>query len=494
MRIPAEVSLNLKKYEKFQDEEKLLEELEKHPHELLSFFLVACEDETWAESHDNIMRGMIHWLTDANLNRNFPHDFFNQVISSIQKHIDILKPFIPMNLCIRNGQTDYFVNSMMLGIQSHYFRRRIINECRGMKNPLIKIDQIPDNIIEFIDEFIYTGEVINLWRVPQEELWKMIDYLTPLGLFSIIELCQQVLRRYINRNNVFDMLITAHQKFLQLLQNACIEFINGLDLGMRLFITPVEFLSFEFLDYKERAMEVYDRLVSEITHLVFSHEMASNANFKTVINNSPKLIGLDLSDTTGASDYLSDLPDRLQELHLSRCQWISNATLQTLSTVCPKLSRLDLSSNDHLTYALWSVLQKFKKLSVLDLSYCSQIGDNELRIILQAVPQLVDLKLIDCQKITSNGFFEIGKFLPNLSILNIARTTITDAALIDIMSRCKNLYSIDLSRCYAISIKGVLEGIRNCLELKIIHIYNSGLTASDMDLIKKNNPYLTILA
>lgn len=490
MELPVEIAPELKKYATYRSEQELLEELKKHPTELLSFFLYACEDETWCESYPTLMIGLFNWLTDANINRNFPNDFFQQVIIPIQKHMNVLKPFIPLDLIIKIDQTDYPVNSLLLSNQSYYFKRRIKNECRRVANPELKINDLPLNVLQLIDEFILTGEIKDLWKIQPDELWAIIDDVVPLGVFPIVEVCEIVLRRYIDRNNVFDMLIKAHQKTLQLLQNACIEFINQLDMGVRLQITPVEDFSMEFLDYKERAFEVFDKLSGEITHLVFSSEMANDSHFRLVINQTPKLMGLDLSDSTKLSDYLNDIPHTVKELHLSYCKWISNAAMQTLSIACPQLSKLDLSSNDQLTYAIWSELQRFKKLAILDISRCFQVGDNELKIILRGSPKLVELRLIDCQKITHEGFFEIGKLLPNLSILNISRTSISDAALIDIMTRCKNLYSLDISRCESTSDKGVLEGIRSCPSLKTINISASGLTKNG---IKSIYPYLTIL-
>ena len=399
MQLPIEISSELKKYEKFHSDEELLEELQKHPAELMSFFLAACEDETWIDAHSTFMKGILDWLTEANINRNFSYDFFHKVVGSIQKHINVLKSFIPLDLQLKIEQTDYPINSLLLSQQSFYFRRRIMNECRGLKNRLIKIEGVPLNILQLIDEFIFTGEIKDLWKFQPDELWEIIDYIVPLDFPPIVEACEVVLRRYIDRNYVLDMLIKAHRKFLQILQNACIEFINGMDVRVRLNITPVEYLSLEFLDYKDRAFEVFDKLAPVITHLVFSREMATDPHFRLLVNKCPKLIGLDLSDSSIASDYLSDIPERVKELHLSSCLWISNAAMKTLSIACPKLTKLDISNNDQLTYAIWSELQRFKKITFLDISRCFQVGDNELRIILQACPKLVELNIIDCQKI-----------------------------------------------------------------------------------------------
>lgn len=491
MQLPSEIEPSLKKYAQYVKDEDLFEELKKNPSELISFFHYACADETWAEEHSTILKSILSWLTEENIMQNFPNEFFQPIIDPLHKHIHVLKPTIPLDLLVKVDQEEYSISSLLLSIQSSYFRRRILHERRG-KNPVLKIYEIPLSFLKLVDEFIISGEIKDLWKMQPDELWALIDALNPLDLFPIVEACEVVLRRYIDRSNAFDMLIKAHQKHLQLLQNVCEEFINDLDRGVRLVITPVENLSLEFLDYKDNAFVAFNKVKDEMTHLIFSGEMAVSSQFKLAVNSCPKLKGLDLSDSIGVS-YLESIPDHVQELYLSRCRWINNAEMQTLSLASPDVIKLDLSNNDQLTYAIWSELRRFKNLTSLDVSRCFQIGDNELRIILQACPKLLELKMVDCQKISPDGFFEIGKLVPGLSLLNLSRTLVSDAALIDILVHCKSLLNLDISRCYGVSDKGVLEGIRHCPSLKTIHLTNTGLTLSGIEQIKKHYPSLNIL-
>lgn len=491
MQLPLEMSPSLKKYAIFVKDEEVLDELKMHPEELITFFIEACSNETWTEEHATLMKGILNWLTEANLSQNFPYEFFYPISTPIQKHVHILKSFIPLDLLIQTDHEEYYMNSLLLSIHSSYFRRRIKNECHG-KNSVLKL-QVPLFILQLIDEFITSGEIKDLWKLQSDDLWIMIDTLLSLDFLPIVEACEMVLRRYIDRNQVFNMLIRAHQKQLQLLQNGCEEFINNLDMGVRFIVSPVKNLTMEFLDYKDPAFIIFDKLKAEITHLLFSHELSASPYFKQVVNECPKLIGLDLSESTKASDYLNCLPDHIQELYLSRCKWLNNASMQTFSSTCTKVKKLDLSNNDQLTYAFWSELQKFKKLTSLDVSRCLQIGDNELRIILQACPRLHELKIIECNRISSDGFFEIGKLQPALSLLNLSRTMISDAGLIDILTHCKDLHELDISRCYNLSDKGVVEAIRNSPRLKIIHLNNTSLTVSGLEQIKSRYPYVSIL-
>ncbi|KIC72730.1 hypothetical protein DB42_CT00040 [Neochlamydia sp. EPS4] len=492
MRMPLGTPLHLMKYSKLEKEEELIEQLSKHSADLVSFFLVACNDELWIEFYPNSMKAFFKWLTDAHIHTNLPYHFFHQVIPPTYQNMEFLKAFIPLDLTIKSGEQEYFFNSLLLSHHSYYFRRRIMKECPHVERRILKIDGILPQTMEVIEKFVLKNIAEDVWKKPHEELWALLKDLEILGFASLREAWERVLHRYINRNNVVEILIKAHHQSLPLLKNGCIEFINQLDWGMRFLVTSINHLSIEFLNYNATALEVFSVLSPYITHLTFSGAMAANPYFKMITNRTPHLIGLDLSESTIFSDYLVDLPPTLQELCLSHCPWVNAESLNTLANTCPHLFKLDLSSNEHLNYGIWPHLQHFKQLKILDISRCLQINDNDLKMIIQACPYLVELSLVNCQKINSEAFFHLGRLLSNLSALNFSRTLLTDAALIDIMMHCKNLYFLDISRCDSLSEKGVLEGIKSCPSIKKIFLKHSFLSKNGIEQIRNIFPYLEL--
>lgn len=485
MEMPSGIPLEFEKYKAAINDNELFEKLREHPEELTQFFTIAAEDETWCEDHSIFIKAFFLWLTKVNMDGIFSHERFLSLVPIIHKRINMLRPFIPLDLLIRSGDQEYLLNSLLVAKQSQYFERRLFNECRGQEEPFLRIDPISTIILSLLEEFCFTGEIKDLWKLNANELFDVIEQIKPFGIPGITQSCEMVLKRYIDRDNVFDRLIAAHQKSLQILQDACIEFINELNTGVKLIITPVEKLSLEFLNFKTSAMETFQKLSIYITHLAFAKDLPAQQNFVTVINLCPQLVGLDLSDSTVPSTHFDELPERIKELYISRCPWISNAMLQTLSAACPNIYKLDISSNDPLTYAIWSEINKFKNLKILNVSRCFQIGDHELKMILEAAPKVVELHLVDCQRISQDAFFEIPKKLKDLTVLDISKTLISDAALIDIMIHCKSLMILNLSRCYNISDKAVMEGIRNSAMLKQIDLTNSNISPHTLEQIKK---------
>lgn len=490
MNLHMELPSHLKKYEIYSTEEGLLDELTTHPAELISFLIQIAEEKDWIETHHEMIVKILEWVTDANINRNFPDSFFSLLVDPMQK---FLRDYIPKDLTLQTGESVYLVNSFLLGQYSAYFQRRINQECRGRSQRFLNVSEMPSYLLTMLDEYITTRELKDLWKTPPDELWSMIEDLSRWNFFSLIEKCEEILCRYIDRYTVRDVLVKAHQNSLQLLQNASIEFINLQETHCSLHKTSVEFLAFEFKSFHTTAIEIFDFLAPYITHLIFSKDLLNDLNFKIFVNKCPALIGLDLRDSQVFSDYLADLPDQIRELGLSHCKWVNGQTLKIVARSCPHLKKLDLSSNDHIPPVMWGDLQYFKELSVLNISRCFQIGDRELRIILQAAPGLFELDLTDCHKISPDGFFEIGLLSPDLSILNVSRTLISDAGLIDLMTHCRYLYVLDLSRCVGISDKGVLEGIRARPSLKKIILSGGIISISSLEKIRSSFPYLNVV-
>lgn len=485
-----ELPSHLKKYEAYSSEEELLEELFHHPNELLSFLLQVITDTDWILEHSEMIKKILEWITAANINRNFPDSFFSPLVVPIQK---FLQGYIPKDLTLQASDNLYQVNSFLVGQYSVYFQRRINQECRHKSPRFLNVSEIPSYLLPIIDEYITTGEYKDLWKTPPDELWIMIEDLSKWSFISLIEKCEEILCRYIDRYNATDVLVKAHQNSLQLLQDASIDFINLQETHYSLHKTPVEFLAFEFKSFHTSAIEIFDLLSPYITHLIFSKDLLNDLNFKIAVNKCPELVGLDLRDSQAFSDYLIDLPEQIRELGLSHCRWTNSQALKIVTKSCPHLKKLDLSSNDHIPPVMWGDLQYFKELAVLNISRCFQITDRELRIVLQAAPGLFELDLTDCHRISPDGFFEIGLLSPDLSILNISKTSISDAGLIDVMTRCKYLYIVDLSRCSGISDKGVLEGIRARPSLKKIVLNGGLISTSGLELIKNSFPYLNVV-
>ena len=234
----------------------------------------------------------------------------------------------------------------------------------------------------------------------------------------------------------------------------------------------VKKFAFEFIDFKEQSLDVFRRVKSLITHLIFGGALTADPVFSKVIRECPRLSGVDLSRSLIRSDRLSDLPSHLEELDISHCPWLTVETLRDIFRFCPYLEKLSLGSNAQLTFSAWPELRKLTGLKALDISRSHQIGDQEIRLIVQSCPGLAELSMEDCPKMTDQSFFDLPKTLPSLYSLNIAHCTFSDSPLIEYALHCTNLTILNISNCSNITDKGIMEFIRlrpTLRSLKVTH-------------------------
>src|SRR6202034_4523332 len=112
------------------------------------------------------------------------------------------------------------------------------------------------------------------------------------------------------------------------------------------------------------------------------------------------------------------------------------------------------------------------------LTRCGQIGDEDIQLILQASDKLIILSLEECRGITDAGFYQIPKYNPRFTSLNLAITAISDQPLIELANQCSDLTTLDLTRCENITEKGVFELIRAARRLRELIIKDCDIPES----------------
>lgn len=493
MRLPALLPIELTSYGEANTEEELFSMLVKNPLQLLQFFESASDDETWSEEFANFTREALKWLTVHFYYDKLSMEFAKRAASAIQKHIKILRPFLISNIAIKLKDKEITVNNLLLGSSSDFFRNLLLRECRDKRRNILPLEDISYEIFSQVEEFIYTGTVENLWKKGQSELMAILKQVSLWEIDELAGMCEKIMSRYINRANALDTLIRAHESRMPILKSACIEFLNNLRLGMHFEHGPIQYLTFEFFEFQSRTLEIFDKVCAYITHLICGGSLIQEPAFSEVVKRCPQLISLDISRSINYSDRLLDIPESLRELDISQCAWLSDAYLRKMIQICPRLERLNLSSNVQLTFAAWADLQKLKGLKALDLSRCHQIADRDFKIILTACHDLTILKLEECSKLTDEAFFALARSLPKLIELNVARCRLSDSMLIEIASRCHNLAGLDLTRCAHISDKGIVEAVKLCPSLRILDIEQCPVSEAIVAKVRALNPALKLI-
>lgn len=475
------------------NEEALYRLLLRKPGDLILFFETACDDETWTESYFSFMRMLLEYLTEEALQEHLTDAFIKQVANAVWKHHQVVTPIVPQNIQVDlKDQVVVEVNALLL-INASPFFKHFLRKCRETKKMVISLTSISQDIFNPIREFIATGAIVNLWRKEPADLIILLKQANSWQMDGVAELCEKTLKRYLDQNNIFEMLAKSMNEHWPFLKKGCLDFINKDNSGAILSDTAVEKLTVKFERFSDESIALFRKVNHLTTDLVFVGELIENALFAQVVQQCPKLSYLDLTGTSHFSNYFSEIPDQIQSLNLSQCSWAAKESLRRLATICPNISELLLSGNSQMNFNDWGELLKFKQLKKLDVSRCHSIRDEDLAIILKACPVLSELNLDDCDRINEPGFFEIAKHAPKLLLVNLSRTNISDAPILDIAMKCRSLHTLILSRCEQLSEKSIASVVKYGKGLRVLDVSRCQLAKGFLDDLKQQYSHIKII-
>ncbi len=493
MQLPALMYKSLSYTKDAETEDDLFKSLVPKPLDLIKFLVKACDDETWAENHSNFMRQALGWITEEFFQDRLLMSYVRKLAQVIREHYPAMVTFLPLNLTVKLKDKDVQINSMLFGSSSEFLRVMVRRECRDRKRYVLQLKEIPYKYFDIIETFMNTGSTLDLIRKDKPVVIKILKLAMQWELDELSIACQDYLKKYITSENVFDTMIRAHLRMRLHLREACFEFANHFQRGYRFENRGPEAIGFEFLDFSENSLEVFEKVRAYVTHLICSGKLTEDPTFVKVVNNCPKLICLDISRSKTFSDHLQEIPQTLQELEASDCPWMNNDNFSRLLDLCPELNNLTLISDVDLSAEGWGALQKLDHLHSLKLTRCTQITDDDLRVILQASKGLLVLHLEECRRLTDQGFADIPKYVPGMTILNLARTWISTLPLIEIATNCRLLNKIDLTHCEYINESALTELLRNAHELREVNVSHCDIPKAVLADLRKRFQFVKIL-
>ena len=494
MQLPALVPKSLEFASEVANDSALFTALVKEPPNLIKFLTRACADEMWAELHAPFMTQSLTWVTNQFFQDKLLMSFAERLASAIRPHYTSMSAFLPKNLTLKLSDRDLPMNSLLLSSSSEYLRELIRRECRDRRKNYLLLKEVPYNYFDVIEEYVTTGEYKDLIRKERTQVVKILRLAMLWQLQELGDGCQEVLKLYITRENVFETLMRAHKNQRKLLRQACYDFVNNLNLGYRFEDRGIDSLVFEFLEFTENSLEAFHKVCKQITHLIMGGSLPVEDPFVTVLKECPKLFCVDLSRTNEFYDQFKELPKKLSELELSACLWLNNEMLEKIIEICPFLTRLKLQSDVRIDAGGWGMLKKLPILRALDLSRCSQLGDTELTLILQACPELLVLNLEDCRSLTDSGFYAFPTYKKDITVLNLARTWISDLPLIELATKSDLLTTLDLTRCENLTAVGISEVARHTKTLRELNITSCDISPEALTEIRKSRPYLKLIS
>ncbi|MGK5595539.1 MAG: BTB/POZ domain-containing protein [Parachlamydiaceae bacterium] len=493
MRQPAFFPPDLPNIEPISDDESLLQLLVKTPHHFIRFFVAATQDETWLHHHLTFLEGALKWLTREAFYGRLSNHVLKEVAQAIFSHSELMDSLCPKNIAIKIQKELYPVNSLLLSAQSNYLNMLILRQCRDRKKNSVTFPDIPYETIPFILRYFNTGQADQIWRLEEEEIKAILEVADILELETLSKECQNTLKRYINSRNLVDTLLLSHRKHWLYLKESCIDFFNQQEQGIILSFADKDSLNCEFSVFNDQTWRMFLKFNIWVTHLKLGGLLPMDEFFLKLLKNLPRLISLDLSGSEKMSPFLENIPKQVRELKLSRCQWLNDDRFRHLVRLFEDISALSLEQNTDLSYMGWSELRGLRNLKSLNLASCTQIGNRELSLILQAAPQLNEINLMNCPLISDSGFIELAQMLARLNRINLAKTSLTDLTVIELANHARFIEEANFSKNSQLTEKALEAFVKNEANLRLINLVGCKIPEGKQSILQMNYPRTTFI-
>ncbi|CUI16980.1 hypothetical protein PNK_1367 [Candidatus Protochlamydia naegleriophila] len=499
MQPPDFLSVDLKPYSAFSTDAELFQALSRQPADLIAFFETCCADEVWMRRHVPFVRLVLRWAAKSFYLNRLPIYYAKQFASIIRTYYSALKPFLFFQPALFStfklivDSQARLVNSLLFGTSSPFFKDLFAN-CFNELRDQWAISS-PMAVFEWIERYATRGTCDELWRCEYQELLDIMRQAKVWGFPGLVKECAQMLKKYVTRDNVVEMLLLAHKQIFFEWKKICCAIFNQQYDGMRLLESDSESdFRVEILDFKQDTLELFNRLAPFVTHLAFSENLSSNRYYGKLVDACPRLIGMDLSGSTEYDNQFDDLPGSLAELNLSACPWLRPAHIKEVGYQFLNLKKLYLDGNAQLDFQAWGELNRLRYLMALSLVRCHQLRDEDLKLIVRSCSHLLELDLEECRKLTDKGLSEVLITCPQLIKLNCSRCDeLTDRTLVELGVRGHQLAQLELERCTQLTDEGLLQFVHLRTNLKTLNIKGCEFSLRTIERIRRDYPFLEII-
>jgi F-box/leucine-rich repeat protein 2/20 len=147
---------------------------------------------------------------------------------------------------------------------------------------------------------------------------------------------------------------------------------------------------------------------------------------------------------------------QLNTLSLARCHLITDGALEALAEGCRKLSVLDLSlpsglPHQNVTDAGVAALALGCPLKVFNIARNIHFSDTGVQTLTALCPELQEIRLDWCVKLTDAALTSIAANCPRLRHLHLCGCAVTEYGLEAVLGSCIGLCTLDIAHCPTVS-------------------------------------------
>lgn len=475
-------------------------DLLKNPIDAVDFIEAACSDEGWFEKNSSFMKKLLFEISKLYYLNEYPRSLAIKITKLIQEHYSLFEQFLFFRCYLFSTITmnveseNFIVNSLIFGTNSQFFNQGIKSECYEKLRDEWKLTNLSPFEFNLIQEHLHKGKIETLWKQEHAKVLSLMVKAKQLEIPTLAKESAEILKRYIDNDNVIDTLIEAHKKNFNEWKQFCIEFVNQQNWGLKLSFEKEGELKVEILDYKINTIELFNRITPIITHLAFSGSLSEDTHYGDLIEKCPKLIGVDLARSLTYSNQFDDIPMTIIELSLASCPWVRAEHLKEVALQFPNLKILDLGNNAQLDQAALSELINLNQLITIDLSNCYQLSDDEMRLIGRSCQKLREINLQDCPKITDQGVAELVHACYDLGKLTLDRCSgLTDKGLAEIGLYATYLRELSLDKCLNLTEPGLSKMLSMRRSLRVLNVRRCDFSLSFVEELRHQFPDIEII-
>lgn len=491
MQMPTTLTRKYDAYDNVQSEKQLFEMLTSRHVDFINFFVDACEDETWCDAHEAFVRSALKWLTHQLFHSNLSIDLARMAAQAMREHFKFLERWVPKDLTCQLQDETLMINSFLFQTASLYWFHLIRSRCYEKKTVKFTLPEVDAFEFNYVEEYAYTGEVQELWKLEEPEILKVLLYARSCQLDGLVRSAEKLLLRYIDEHNFLEYMALAEEQFFELVIQRCCECYNSLQ--NLVILTPLKerFLAVELTASTEKSLEHFAKIQHYVTHFISGSTAVEDPAVIELLKKSPRLTSIDLGKTRAFSELPMQLSN-LKELVLAGCLWLRDIHLKKFCMSFTKLQKLDLSSCSQLTPTGWGELTHLSRLESLNLSRNENLNDLQFSLILTSARRLHELILSECRNLTHVSFQALAGSRQNFVSLALGRTALTDVTLLQIISRLPSLSYLDLTRCPNLTEEGIFDALKISYALVEIHISHLDMSPVSIEELKKMKPSLKV--
>jgi hypothetical protein len=176
----------------------------------------------------------------------------------------------------------------------------------------------------------------------------------------------------------------------------------------------------------------------------------------------------------------------LQELVLSSCCSITSENLSIMAERCKKLVSLNLTGIFDAGFAVECIVKNCSQLEHLILNSVFGIPCATIHLMAECRLPLQSLFLEGCENVSDEAVCLLAQSCPNLKILSLRFTNISDVSLIGISKHLTQLTALAIAGCSVISDRGLEAIMVSCKKLEELSISSTPISDAGLNSVVKH--------